>query len=517
MQNKIIFQSEESSLNNYFKEKLEENIKKIYFFCSNIKESGFNQIEENLIDKKIQTYFAIGIDKKYTTRIMLELMLQYTENVFVYDNNSAVEFSGNIIILEYLDRVEVINVADNISEETLNSYKVIYTKTTYNLKNEVEKDMYKQNIKELISAVEEIGFTRLNEEKIEYLVNNKLIFSTKQYIHNVKSISELLSSTSKNIANNKNEEETEEINEDGGINDVINSENKIPKVDLSNDDFDTFEIELPEEEIITSQEEKEIEKKEEDTITVDTSNVKDTEIVIKQDKKTKKKKKENEKSKEITENFEEIDTSNLLYDKDLEDLDFDENETLDIEGMLFEKANIKLELDVDKEKEEKNSENKEEVIQTKKIDLNNISNLIIELPKINPDSKDASLIKIPNYINKMIPNFLSLEDKGKAKEINGVKYKIRDIKVEIVNVKTRQKFLDNKANVSIKRGQTYITINSDSLKNINYDENDIVRIIKLSEDTYHIEVISKEIQEYKLWKKLCNQNMKSTTRSYGIM
>jgi hypothetical protein len=58
---------------------------------------------------------------------------------------------------------------------------------------------------------------------------------------------------------------------------------------------------------------------------------------------------------------------------------------------------------------------------------------------------------------------------------------------------------------------------SDKLKDILFEEKDIARIIKLASDIYHIEIISKGMQEYKLWDKICTKKFKSTDRNYGIM
>ena len=68
-----------------------------------------------------------------------------------------------------------------------------------------------------------------------------------------------------------------------------------------------------------------------------------------------------------------------------------------------------------------------------------------------------------------------------------------------------------------KQDQTYLTFSTSKFKEIDYNEADIARIIKLSENVYHIEIISKELQEYKLWSKICNQKFKSSTRKYGMM
>lgn len=504
MQVKIRLQDEENSLSSYLEKRFEEGVKKAYFFCSTIKESGFNLIEENFIDSKAKIYFAIGVDKKYTTKTMLELMLKYTKDVYVHNNNEKLEYSSNLIFLEYSDRAILLALTDSISEETLKTYKVMYTECIYNFKDTLEKERYKENLKEILSKVEENGFIKLDRNKVQELSDAKQIFSTKQYMHNVKSISELLGQ------NKSADKPKEEVNEDVGLDDVIGSENKVPKVDLSGDFMDLFEIELPEEEIVASESKEE--KKE--SIDFDLSDVKDSVITITNDIKE-----EMVEESKITEDRNKIDNENELYDEELANFDFDENDTLDIEGMLFEKSDIKLEIKSKTKQKDKEEvvELEEDTVQSKKVDLNNISNLLFELPKRSDKQKEKSELKIPNYINNMIPNFLDLEDKGKNIEIDNVKYKKRNVKLEVVNVSTREKFLDTNANISMKRGQTYLTINTDKLLNVQYNENDIARIIKLSDDTYHIEIISKDIQEYKLWKKLCNQNMKMTTRMYGIM
>ena len=139
------------------------------------------------------------------------------------------------------------------------------------------------------------------------------------------------------------------------------------------------------------------------------------------------------------------------------------------------------------------------------------------MPSKGTKAQDANLLKIPNYIQTTIPDFFELSSKGKNMEIDGNVYKVRVIKLEIVDVKNNKKYTDREARLMHKVGQSYLTINTDVLKNINYEENDIARIIKLSTDIYHIEIISKDMQEYKLWSKVCTQKFKSTTRKYGMM
>ena len=146
-----------------------------------------------------------------------------------------------------------------------------------------------------------------------------------------------------------------------------------------------------------------------------------------------------------------------------------------------------------------------------------MSNYIYELPSRGSKGQDLTCLKIPNYIQLMIPSFFELTDKGKNIDIDGINYKMRNINLEIVDVKNSQKYTDRDAKIMHKSGQTYIKIDSDQLKNVQYSENDIARIIKLSSDVFHIEIISKDLQEYKLWSKLCTQNFKSSNRKYGVM
>ena len=117
----------------------------------------------------------------------------------------------------------------------------------------------------------------------------------------------------------------------------------------------------------------------------------------------------------------------------------------------------------------------------------------------------------------MIPEFFSFDENAKNEEINGSIYKIKNIELEIIDVNSDKKYIDKNAKIMLKQNQTYTTFTSELLENVNYEEKDIVRIIKLSNDVYHMEVISKELNEYNIWNKMCTQNMKSCDRKYGMM
>ena len=198
----------------------------------------------------------------------------------------------------------------------------------------------------------------------------------------------------------------------------------------------------------------------------------------------------------------------------LDNAEFDLDGAVDLESLLFEKADIKLDTKSIDKKISKEKEEMEDKAVTKKVDLTKVSNLIMELPKKPTKGKDLSVIKVPNYIKEMIPDFFAIAVKAKSVEkVDGI-YRI---KLEVVDILSNEKFTDNKAMLVSKAGQTYIMFSSEGFKDVNYTEGDIVRIIKLADDTYHMEIVSQDTQEYKIWKKLCTKNFKGSSRSYGVM
>lgn len=472
--------------------------KKAYFFCGNIKDSGFRILEEEFIDRKTKIFFAMGIDKKNTTRGILEDILRYTKDVYYFSNNKEIEFNSNIFVFECAKEAVMYSFSGSISDSLLKDDILVYTKVVFNLEDDKEAKEYKDKIKAIVKTVEKEKFEKLTKEKIEELIDSKEIFSNKQYVHNVKSISELLGKKEE-----KDEEKNTRSNEEIFGNDV-----KIPKIDLSGSDID---IEFDNIELIDDN------KKEEDKGN-NKSNNKSNELEL--DITDSKEIQDLSKLSEIVgynaEENDKIDKNSEFYDKDLENFEFNENDTIDINDLLFSKADIKLEVD-NKKPQNKKEEKVEDLVKVKKLDLNNVSNYIYELPSRGSKGQDLTCLKIPNYIQLMIPSFFELTDKGKNIDIDGINYKMRNINLEIVDVKNSQKYTDRDAKIMHKSGQTYIKIDSDQLKNVQYSENDIARIIKLSSDVFHIEIISKDLQEYKLWSKLCTQNFKSSNRKYGVM
>lgn len=492
MNSKMFFQiNNNDTILSKIEEGFNNSPKRVYIFSGNFKEGGFNILEDYFIDSDAKKYIVIGIDKKNTTKIMLDSLLKFTKDIYFFSNNDLIEFDSSICIFEYKEKAIVYNLSSNFSESGLLNNTSTYFETTYDLQDAVDKREYKNVIKSITQIVEnENGkFKKLTSNMVDILQENKEIFTTKQYVHNVKSISELLGKEPI-IKPEKKEMSKNEIE------DIYVSNIEIPKIDIDEDDLGLDDIDISEID---------------DEPIVNTKSISEKKIKYEQEENLKEEKKIEEDTKEADE----------LFDEHLEDMDYNENDTLDIADMLFSKAD--LELDVDEAKKENKRDKLEEkpqeaeLVKVKKLNLNNISNFIYELPTKTKTSKSQDILKIPNYISRMIPNFFELSDNSKTEEIDGNIYKTRKINLELVDVKSGKKYTDREAKISYKVGQSYVSIISDAFKNVDYIELDIARIIKLDSKVYHIEIIASDMQEYKLWSKLCNQNFKSSSRRYGMM
>ncbi len=493
MQVNIIMQKEnENTIASAISNCLENNAKKAYFFIGNFKETGYKIIEEDLIDIKTKLSFVIGVDKKTTTKSMLEGLLKYTDDVYYYSNNGLSEFVSNICIFEYTDKATMIISASNISESGILTDLTAYTMVTYNLKDSEDKAEYKKHIKELQKIVEMDGFNKLTKEAITMLAETKEIFTTRQYNHSVMSISELLGKKAK----------TEEKKDETAVEEP-KKEVEIPKIDLSDISID---IDLPEEEINSPiDEDINIDYEEENVSLPD--DIESYEEIDEEDE---------------VEEEDKISKDNELYDESLAEDNIDLNKTLDINSMLFSKADVKLDISDSKDKK-KNSKVKktkvledeeDKIVKSKKVNLNNISTLMFEVSAKN--SKSSDTVTVPNYVKTIIPEFFGL-DEAENEEISGSVYKVKHITLDIIDAKENRKEKDDKALMTYKPRQSFISFISEKLANVEYSEDDIIRIIKISDEEYQMEIISKDMQEYKVWSKLCNQTMRNSTKKMGMM
>lgn len=470
----------------------ESKPKKVYFFMGDIKESGFDILEECLIDLKARKLIVIGVNKKNTTKKMLDTLLSYTKSVYIFNNNGMVEFDSNICVFEHEKRAKIYIMNAHVSEGALVDNIATYTTIEYDLENSIEDAAsYKEFIDNLVSISKLDTAIKLEKPVIKTLFDEGQIFTPKQYTHSVMTIAELLGEKKEENKTEDSKDDDIEIAEDR----VETKSEKIPTVDLS--DMDDFAIDID--------------------IDIDESIQKEEELLLemeepkKEEKTSKKKEAKASKVEEVVPEYVESEDLN-------EEFEFDENAVLDIESMLFEKSDIELDKkSINKKLTKEKEESEEGKSVTKKVDLTKVSNLIMELPKKATKGKDVAVIKVPNYIKDMIPDFFGNVAKFKSVEKVDGSYRETTIKLEIIDIVTGEKYSDVSAKLSQKTGQTYITFTSEHFKDISYDENDIIRIIKLAEGTYHMEIVSQNVQEYKIWKKLCTKNFKGSSRSYGVM
>ena len=439
-------------------------LKKIYIIASDIKETGYDIIEECLIDLKARKFIVIGIDKKNTTKKMLEDVLKYTKNVYIWDNNSEVEISSNMLVFEYEDTAYVYTLSSSITDSLLETDLAIYNVITYDLIE--DKKEYEEYINTIVKLAKD-EFTKLTKELIDELIENKKIFSSKQFLHTIPSISELLGTTEE-----EKEKPTEKV--------------EIPKIKIEKDIKDEFEIDLGDIDIAT-----------------------DEDIEEKPKKESKQKTIENDIEEEAFGLDEEV--------HDINEEPFEvSDEAIDLEAFALEDSVVKIDKKTISKKEKKESK-EEKIEKNKKINLDKVSNIIMELASKPTKGKDIDKIKIPNYIKDMVPNFFEIMEDAKLENIDGVDYKMIKINLEIIDVNTSQRFVDNDAYISQKQGQTYTEFISEKIIDIKYEEMDIARIIKLAKDSYHIEIIPNGIEEYNLWKKLCTNSFRGSSRQYGLM
>jgi len=439
-------------------------LKKIYIIASNIKESGYDIVEECLIDLKARKFMAFGIDKKNTTRKMLENILKYTKTVYIWDNNADIEFNANIFVFEYEDEACVYLVHGDVTDSMLDTDISMYTKLVYNLIK--DKKEYEEYIDVLTKEIKQ-SFVKLTKEYIDELAEQKLIFTTKQYMHVVPSIAELLGKTEK-----EDKKDSEK------------AAKSLPKIELDTSDLGGFEIDLGD-------------------IAID---VPDVEPEV-----------EEEKQPE-----QEVEMSAFGLNEDVQEVQTEEDyvisdEAIDMEALVLDTKVVKINKnDIIKETKKEKKEAKEKQA-SKKINLAKVSNVIMELAKKPTKGKDIDKIKIPNYIKDMIPNFFEvMEEASLVKAIDG-EYKEAKIKLEIIDVNTSNKYTDTSASLRQRVGQTYVEFESEKLAEIMYEEMDIARFIKLAKDSYHIEIIPKGIEEYALWDKMCTNSFRGSSRQYGLM
>lgn len=227
-------------------------------------------------------------------------------------------------------------------------------------------------------------------------------------------------------------------------------------------------------------------------------------------------------------------TQNKLFEIPENNIDIDID--IDMEGTI-KKRELSVEYEARIEKEEKDNLNKlaeeklakfydtgAEEIEDKKVsiikdsaelDYENMNILVFELNKIIETGAGEGEIKLPLYLYENMTkffghrkNFIMLKDGDKERLGN-------QMHLSIVDVKDGKNFEDNSA-ICFDAGK-YFAIKSNILKDLQPDEDDIIRFIKKDENTFDVELIRKGAKEFEIWESFCKFAMKNSKRRYGIM
>jgi len=228
-------------------------------------------------------------------------------------------------------------------------------------------------------------------------------------------------------------------------------------------------------------------------------------------------------------------TSNLIVEYSSEPIYYGADDVIDVENLLFEtkpKHNISFGTTPIKTNafssdhfvaEEENNDEVVTIEETKKVSQKSLAKTSIfmfEAPKITHKGVCAGEIKVPTYIRDLIPEFWGWPEDyevvgGQAK----IKSRICTFNIiDTINPEVTLK--DEKTKLFQRIDESSFTIYSSVLEELNIEENDIIRLIKVSteEDCYYTcELIRKDAKEYPIWEQFCTQNFKSSTRKYGIM
>lgn len=217
--------------------------------------------------------------------------------------------------------------------------------------------------------------------------------------------------------------------------------------------------------------------------------------------------------------------------------EYDESSGIDIRQSINEDLDIEIDISsasevtyqsslggeveqIIKKKESKTEEEKvssKMILGEKELNYETMNTLIIQSNKIAQSGAASGEIKIPNYISENMKQFLDYpelfhviaDSKGKYKDTAIVKFKIYDNKTK------NSDMVDE--NVRIYQTEKYVAINSDVIKELNVEEDDIVRIIKEEKGVYSCEIIRQDTAEYLVWEGFCTNKLKGSSRKFGII
>lgn len=175
------------------------------------------------------------------------------------------------------------------------------------------------------------------------------------------------------------------------------------------------------------------------------------------------------------------------------------------EGTSKTDEDLKRLLGSKKESEEKEeTKNKKIIRDLKETDYKNMTTLIIDAGKIATTGIDSGKLKFPKAFASLVTNFFNLIDSGET-----------NLVFEIMDNKTGKEYGESEA--ILNNTSKGLTIFNETMANLNLDEDDIIRFIKIDECKFRCEIIRKLTEEYEVWERYCTNNIRGTDRRYGII
>lgn len=154
-------------------------------------------------------------------------------------------------------------------------------------------------------------------------------------------------------------------------------------------------------------------------------------------------------------------------------------------------------------REEENAENtKTRIIKDlKESDFKNMNTLIIEVGKIAEKGVGVNELRIPRSLSEMILEFL-----GAAKN--------KEIELKILDNKDNREYTKDATLFDNGKG---VSLKTEEFEKLNLKEDDLIRLIKIEDLIYKLEIIRNDTEEYNVWERYCTNNVRGTKRRYGII
>lgn len=158
-----------------------------------------------------------------------------------------------------------------------------------------------------------------------------------------------------------------------------------------------------------------------------------------------------------------------------------------------------------KESDEKEETKKKKIIRDlKETDYKNMTTLIINAGKIATTGIDSGKLKLPKALASSMTNFFNLVD-----------FEETNLAFEIMDNKTGKEYGESVA--ILNNTAKGLTIFNEIITDLDLDEDDIIRFIKINERKFRCEIIRKSTEEYAVWERYCTNNIRGTDRRFGII